>query len=426
MTYKTKTMSRKTKFLYLALLPAYFFITGLFVQPLPDIVQGIITIIKEPDFLITDYIAIGGIGATFVNSSILTFLCIAIVYFLGMEMDGHTITSIFLMMGFSMFGKNILNIWAILLGIFLYARYHKTSVTKYIYIGFYGTSLSPIITQIMQFGDLPTVWKLVLSIFVGLTIGFVLPPLSTHLFYTHKGYSLYNVGFASGIIATIIVSLFKSFGIKMESRLIWSTGNNRLFSLLLFTFFVLLILFGLIHSKDSLRGFLNILKTSGVGGMDYVVTNGFGAVLVNMGVNGIVATLFVLLVGGDLNGPTIGGIFSIVGFGSTGKHIRNILPVMLGVWIASFTKTWNITDPSPIIALLFSTTLAPIAGEFGVLAGIIAGFLHSSVSLHIGIIYGGMNLYNNGFAGGVIAAFMVPIIQSIEDRRARAKSILPL
>ncbi|MEG0228414.1 MAG: DUF1576 domain-containing protein, partial [Lachnospiraceae bacterium] len=131
MTYKTKTMSRKTKFLYLALLPAYFFITGLFVQPLPDIVQGIITIIKEPDFLITDYIAIGGIGATFVNSSILTFLCIAIVYFLGMEMDGHTITSIFLMMGFSMFGKNILNIWAILLGIFLYARYHKTSVTKY-------------------------------------------------------------------------------------------------------------------------------------------------------------------------------------------------------------------------------------------------------------------------------------------------------
>ncbi|MEG0591522.1 MAG: DUF1576 domain-containing protein, partial [Lachnospiraceae bacterium] len=201
---------------------------------------------------------------------------------------------------------------------------------------------------------------------------------------------------------------------------------NRLFSLLLFTFFVLLILFGLIHSKDALRGFWNILKTSGVGGMDYVVTNGFGAVLVNMGVNGIVATLFVLLVGGDLNGPTIGGIFSIVGFGSTGKHIRNILPVMLGVWIASFTKTWNITDPAPIIALLFSTTLAPIAGKFGIFAGIIAGFLHSSVSLHIGIIYGGMNLYNNGFAGGVIAAFMVPIIQSIEDRRARAKSILPL
>ncbi len=33
---------------------------------------------------------------------------------------------------------------------------------------------------------------------------------------------------------------------------------------------------------------------------------------------------------GDLNGPTIGGIFTIVGFSATGKHLRNILPVMAG------------------------------------------------------------------------------------------------
>jgi len=145
-----------------------------------------------------------------------------------------------------------------------------------------------------------------------------------------------------------------------------------------------------------------------------------------MGINGITATVFLLLVGGDLNGPTMGGIFTIVGFGATGKHLRNILPVMLGVWLASLTKTWNISDPSPILALLFSTTLAPIAGEFGIIPGIIAGFLHSSVALNVGIVYGGMNLYNNGFAGGIIAAFMVPVIRSIEDRKARAKGTLPL
>lgn len=32
-----------------------------------------------------------------------------------------------------------------------------------------------------------------------------------------------------------------------------------------------------------------------------------------------------------------------------------------------------------------------------------------------------MNLYNNGFAGGLIATFLVPVINSFEDRRARAK-----
>ena len=419
-------MTRKKKFLYLTLLPAYFLIAGLFLQPLPDIYRGLITILKEPDFLITDYIAIGGIGAAFINAGILTLVCIGILYFLYLEMDGATITSIFLMMGFSLFGKNILNIWAILFGVWCYARYHKVSVSKYIYVGFYGTCLSPIITQIMQLPEVPPALKLILSLLAGAVIGFVLPPLSTHVFYLHKGYSLYNVGFSSGIIATVIISVFKSFGLETESRLIWSTGNDRIFAVLLFVFFLLMIALGRFHSPTAFSQFRAILKSSGLGGTDYVQEDGFSTALVNMGINGIVATAFVLLVGGDLNGPTIGGIFTVVGFGATGKHVRNILPVMMGVWLASLTKTWNITDPSPIITLLFSTTLAPIAGEFGVIAGIIAGFLHSSVAMNVGIIYGGMNLYNNGFAGGIVAAFMVPIIQSIEDRKARAKGTMPL
>lgn len=426
MNIQLKPLTRKKKYLYLTLLPTYFLVTGLFLQPLPEILNGIYTIIKEPDFLITDYIALGGAGAAFINAGVLTLACIAILYYLGLEMDGHTVTSIFLMMGFSLFGKNILNIWAILFGVWCYARYHKVSVSKYIYIGFYGTSLSPIITQILQLGHLSSPLRLLLSLIVGTLIGFVLPPLSTHVFYFHKGYSLYNVGFSSGIIATIIVSLFKSFGIQTESRLIWSDGNNRLFAVILSVFFALMILLGLLHSKMAFHQYLRILKSSGIGGTDYVKEDGFSASLVNMGINGITATVFLLLVGGDLNGPTMGGIFTIVGFGATGKHLRNILPVMLGVWLASLTKTWNISDPSPILALLFSTTLAPIAGEFGIIPGIIAGFLHSSVALNVGIVYGGMNLYNNGFAGGIIAAFMVPVIRSIEDRKARAKGTLPL
>ena len=138
------------------------------------------------------------------------------------------------------------------------------------------------------------------------------------------------------------------------------------------------------------------------------------------------ATLFVAAVGGDLNGPTIGGIFTIVGFCSTGKHLRNIAPIMFGVVLGGFTKHWHVNQPSPLLALLFSTTLAPVAGEFGWIVGILAGFLHSSVALNVGIVYGGMNLYNNGFAGGIVAIFMVPVIHSIEDRRARARGEISL
>lgn len=422
-----KPLSRNGKFLLLTLVPLYFIVAGLILQPIGEIGAGLIAIVREPDFLITDYFLVGGIGAAFINAGILTLVSIGIVYFLGMEMDGHTITSALLMFGFSLFGKNVVNIWLILLGVLLYAKYHKTSVSRYIYIGFYGTSLSPIITQVMQIGNLPLPVRMLVCIFMGITIGFVLPPLATHVHFAHKGYSLYNVGFAGGIIATVIVSLLKSFGITVESRLIWSTGNNVLFIVLLFLLFGGMAAAGIIADpKQVFSKYREILKSSGISGTDYLKNEGGAATLLNMGINGILVTLFLVATGGDLNGPTIGAIFTVVGFSSTGKHARNILPIMFGVWMASLFKLWNITDPSAALALLLSTTLAPIAGEFGVFAGILAGFLHSSVALNVGIVYGGMNLYNNGFAGGLVAIFMVPVIQSILDRRARARGGLSL
>lgn len=421
-----RPLSRTQKFLLLALVPIYFIVAGFFLQPVNEIIPGIIAIIREPDFLITDYFIVGGIGAAFINAGVLTLISLAILYFLGMEVDGHTITSSFLMFGFSLFGKNLLNIWTILLGVVLYAKYHKTSVTRYIYIGFYGTSLSPIITQVMLTGHLPVPLRFVLCLLTGITIGFVLPPLCTHVHYAHKGYSLYNVGFGGGIIATVVMSLFKSFGVTMESRLIWSSGNNGLFTVLLSILFGGMIVTGLLTDKNVAKNYLDIIKAYGLGGTDYLKSNGGAATLVNMGINGLAVTLFVVTLGCDLNGPVIGSIFTVVGFSATGKHIRNILPIMFGVWIASWTKFWNITDPAPTLALLLSTTLAPIAGEFGIFAGILAGFLHSSVSLNVGVVYGGMNLYNNGFAGGLVAIFLVPVIQSIMDRRARARGGLSL
>ncbi len=421
-----RPLSRTQKFLLLALVPIYFIVAGFFLQPVNEIIPGIIAIIREPDFLITDYFIVGGIGAAFINAGVLTLISLAILYFLGMEVDGHTITSSFLMFGFSLFGKNLLNIWTILLGVVLYAKYHKTSVTRYIYIGFYGTSLSPIITQVMLTGHLPVPLRFVLCLFTGITIGFVLPPLCTHVHYAHKGYSLYNVGFGGGIIATVVMSLFKSFGVTMESRLIWSSGNNGLFTVLLSILFGGMVVTGLLTDKNVAKNYRDIIKAYGLGGTDYLKSNGGAATLVNMGINGLAVTLFVVTLGCDLNGPVIGSIFTVVGFSATGKHIRNILPIMFGVWIASWTKFWNITDPAPTLALLLSTTLAPIAGEFGIFAGILAGFLHSSVSLNVGVVYGGMNLYNNGFAGGLVAIFLVPVIQSIMDRRARARGGLSL
>ena len=82
---------------------------------------------------------------------------------------------------------------------------------------------------------------------------------------------------------------------------------------------------------------------------------------------------YILIVGGELNGPVIGAIFTIVGFAAFGKHPRNIVPIMAGVFLGSLAKPWNADDPSILLAALFGTTLAPIAGRFGWHWGIVAG-----------------------------------------------------
>ena len=153
---------------------------------------------------------------------------------------------------------------------------------------------------------------------------------------------------------------------------------------------------------------------------------GGGPVLVNMGVNGLIGMAYVFLVGGDLNGPTLGGIFTIMGFSAFGKHVLNILPVMLGVYLGAYGMHYHPDYPSLQLAGLFGTTLAPIAGHFGWPYGILAGFIHSALVLQTSGPVAGLNLYNNGFAGGIVAIFLVPVIQSILDRRARARGGISL
>lgn len=418
-------MTNQKKYLLFALIPLYFMVAGLFLQPWDTILPGFIQILKEPDFLITDYFVIGGIASTFFNAGILTLLQLLILYKMKMPFDGHTITSICLLFGFSLFGKNVFNIWTILFGVYLYAKFHGTSMKNYIYVGLYGTSLSPIITELIQTQGIPFTYRLPLALFTGILIGFVLPPLSTFTHFSHKGYSLYNVGFAAGIIATVIISVMKSFSMDIKARLIWDQSHDTIFFILLIVFFLLILIFSLWKNKSLVTTqYKQLIHIKNVTKIDFTEHFSIYTVLFNMAINGLFATLFVYLIQGNLNGPTIGGIFTIVGFSSTGKHIRNISPIMLGVFIAGLTKHWNIQDPSALLALLFSTTLAPISSEFGILAGIIAGFLHSSVALNVGIVYSGMNLYNNGFAGGLVAIFLVPVMESIRSRKAKAKSDL--
>jgi len=411
---KRKIHSTYYMFIYLSII-----LIGLaFIIDTPtEIFIGFKKILFESNILITDYMELAGIGAAFLNMALVVLSSIALLIFVGIKPNGSTVAALFTMAGFSLFGKNIVNIWPIVFGIWLYSRYQKEKFINYVLIALFATTLSPTVNELSFIGHLPLYGNVFIGILLSTFIGFIFPPLASYCLKLHQGYNLYNVGFAAGLLATLLMSFLRAFGVDTESRLLWYTGNNFMFSIMLITLFTTMIIIGYVQNGKSFKNLLRLYKKPGRLVSDYYLLFGRGITMVNMGILGIYSTLFVIMIGGDLNGPTIGGILTIVGFGAFGKHLRNVFPVMVGATLSSLLNIWQINSPSLVLGILFSSTLAPISGQFGWIYGIIAGFLHICLTMNLAYLHGGLNLYNNGFAGGIACIILIPIITAFRKER---------
>ncbi len=395
-----------------ALFGALLVLFGLCQDTPAGILRGMGVILTTEDVLITDYIAIAGMGAAFVNAGLVTLISVLLIKLVKDPVNGATLVTLGLMAGFSLFGKNILNIWPIMAGTGLYALLKGEAFAHHVNLALRATALSPVVSfMAVRFSP----W---LGVGMGLVIGFVMPPVAEHAHRVQNGMNLYSLGFSCGLVAMMLVPAFKAFGLEPQSAHHWSTGNNRTLGLALAVLCLGFIGLGLIREPGrALKKYWALLRTSGRAPSDYIRTFTPGPVLVNMGVDGLIATGYIVLTGGDLNGATIGAIFTIIGFSGYGKHAFNILPVMGGVLLGSLANHVDPNSSSLQLAGLFGTTLAPFAGVFGWPFGVLAGLLHSSVVLQAGLPLEGMNLYNNGFSGGLVAIVLYPILTSLVKRR---------
>ena len=378
-----------------------------------EIIRGLYLIIIHPDVLLTDYIKIGGLGAAFLNSGLLTAIFTFILWKNGDPFNGATFASILIVTGFSFLGKNLLNVWPILIGVALYTRFHNEHFGRYIYVALFGTAMAPIVTEVLFHFDLTLPLRLITGIILGLLVGFILPPLADHFSKSGKGYNLYNVGFVAGLLLTLLVALFISFGYTPTSNLILENSYHFLLAGYLYFISIVFILIGLFSDKESVRYLKRLYKRSGKAPTDFIQLDGFSATLLNMGFNGVLAVSYTLLVGGELSGGVIGPIFTIIGFSAYGKHARNIFPILVGALLGGVFGIWDVSYPTIIMAALFGTALGPIPGTYGWHWGVFVGFLHISVVRHIGVFHGGLNLYNNGFSTGIIAMILVPILENL-------------
>jgi len=387
-----------------------------------NILDGTWDIFISTDLLITDYIAVGGIGAAFVNVALSGLLAIAAMRFARHEPSGLAIATLGVVIAMAFFGKNPANMLPIIVGGWLYSKYTGTPHRSCVLPSVLATCLAPVVTRFAFVYEIPVPVGIFIGIVLGLAIGFIMTPFAAALRKCHEGYHLYNVGFAAGVLAVGMFAVFRTLGVTQYILDNWSSGYNfelATFSVVMSVYYIII---GIL-SRSKRLSFNELIR---IDAEDYDYYKKYSCTTyVSMGILGLVCVLFMFAVRGEYNGIVIGGLISTIGFGAFGKPIVSSIILMTGAMMAATGSALltgvPINHRSFLVATLFATCLAPMATRFGWKWGLAAGFVHLSLSIHVAIFHGGMNLYNNGFAGGVAAMILVPIVKFVGEERAKKR-----
>ena len=412
---------RKLYFLFGGIL-GIIIVIGLVVQGPVEALRGLLRIVVHPARLINDFTLVGGEGAALVNAALTALIGLVLVRINRIRLAGPTVAAVFTILGFGLFGKTPLNVVPVMMGVYASSRFLKKSFKEYILIALFGTALGPVASAVAVEAGLTGTAALGAGILGGFAIGTLLPAAAMSMLRLHQGFNLYNIGMTSGFLALFAASLFAASGTVLPPQLVWNESPSPVLVYLIPVLSALLLAAGLIlEGAGAFRALKKIQKLAGRLPSDFMDMGTPGGTLLNMGALGLAGWGYVLIVGGDLNGPVLGGILTIVGFASFGKNLRNTWPVVAGVAAATLLFGKGLASPGPLLAALFCTTLAPLSGEFGIPVGFLAGFVHLMMVERTGAWHNGMNLYNNGFAGGLTATLFVAVIEWYRANRPGSK-----
>ncbi|MBR5474578.1 MAG: DUF1576 domain-containing protein [Lachnospiraceae bacterium] len=402
---------------------------------------GLWKIWMSPAQFTVDYFALAGVGAAFLNASLVGLFCCALLYWSKATCNGLTIAAYWLNVGFATFGMNPMNMWPFILGVWVYGRIRKVPFRELVPVSLYATALAPFASELMfrypytATREL-TVLGLVMAIALGIFVGCVMPALCAHVSGFHKGYDLYNAGPAAGILSFFIYCLlYLSPGIPVPDNTLLGEGNRAFVTVFFLLLFTGCLLIGYRLDKNCFRQYKALLKNDSFK-IDYTETFGVPVTLVNMGVYGLFILLYyqlvqgivvvdglLLLQGATFTGATMGAIMCMFAFCAQGAQPKNVFPVMIGYALASFVPllsylggisevlNWSLTSQSMLLGLCFASGLAPVAGKWGMPAGVVVGFMHAIMVTSVPLWHGGFCLYNGGFTCGLVAFLLIPVLE---------------
>ena len=399
----------KNPYIILTIIYAYYIVFAFIVNTPMEIFDGLRAIMLAQDVLVTDYVEIAGIGATLVNSALVSLIVLAFLAYNKVKLGGSIIMAFWLLSGFAFFGKSLFNVWPVMLGVYLYSRFRKEHFSKFTAVMLLSTAMSPTVSQVLFEESLSFPIAFAAAIFVGVAIGFIAAPIAENAMLSHHGYNLYHIGFTAGLIAIIMRTVLTGFGFDIAPVYYWHTDSMITLAIFLSGIFLFMIAVGLYCGENNKKNMSSLMSRTGRLASDYYGDYGESS-YINMGALGFLGMIVSIVVSGNINGPIMGGILTMAGFGAFGKHLKNAAPIMIGLLLGFIFVNFIAPNEAAILAVLFGTCLSPIAGSFGWKWGIATGFLHMLVATGITEAHGGMNLYSNGLAGGLVVMFLIPLI----------------
>ena len=363
----------------------------------------------HPARLITDFSVAAYPGTAVLNAVLVAVAGMVLVRVSAVRLSGPTVAAIFTLLGFGLFGKTVMNVLPIFAGVAVAARIAEKRFRDYILIALFGSALGPLVSLVAVELDLPPILGALAAAGTGVLVGVILPAVAMVMLRLHQGYSLYNMGLTTGFLALFAAAVVFGTGEVIPTQVMWSTAPPPLLRFLIPGISLLLMVtaMSLASPRTLYRELRQVFTLPGRLPSDFMDMVSIPASLANMALMGLLAWGYVVMVGAPLNGPVVGGALTVIGFSAFGKHPRNTWSVALGIAGAAVIFGHSLSAPGVILAALFATTLAPLAGEFGWPVGVLAGALHLLLVLRTGPWHAGIGLYNNGLAGGLTATLLV-------------------
>ncbi|MGN0977687.1 MAG: DUF1576 domain-containing protein [Faecousia sp.] len=406
-----------------------------------NMLTGLGQILSQPSKVSTNYFAVGGYAATFLNMGLVSAICLLLFIVFKGTLTNVSNLAIILTVGFGSWGINILNIWPSIFGVMIYGLVKKEKMGSLVNAMLFSTGIAPLITDLMiRYPNAEVVGfnleGILIALAVGFVIGFFLPAGLANSPKVHKGFDLYSAALPVGMTAFFLnATLYKTLGVDLpaapsaETLQIASRLTVNVFCCVLFGLCIVFAFALGCRPKD----YWVLLKDPDLV-TNFSSTYGNAVYLMNVGVFGLFILAYYNLIGASFNGVTFGIIFCMLATCDSGSHPGNVWPIMLGYIVASAVCGWasplvggkfamTVNAQAICVGLCYANGLSPIADKYGWKFGFLAAVMHYLLVTSVPNLHGGFCLYNGGFTAALICIILVPELERFAKTKDEKKAL---